>query len=187
MTTTATVHIRRRIRRPIRRRAPPEQWRPDWAGGPYQTWARKFCYHNLWRVQSILGSYEDAVQECAMVFCRCAFQYRHSYINPKWFMALYKCAVYNQFNTLSAKDGNIRSTKSELASRVKGDALTSTYLPGVASSMGFDNCGPLLVELSRAGGRVKDLIHLLLDEDVRPGSDDGPDPLRELQEMLEGF
>ena len=87
----------------LKRRLPVFVW-----GGVFEYWARGYASRNMWRVKEVFGDYEDAVQECALIFTRCANKYNGTIDNPKWMMALFKRAVENEFNSYAVKDGRMR-------------------------------------------------------------------------------
>jgi hypothetical protein len=60
-------------------------------------------------VRELLGSEEDALQECALIFVKCKRSYEGRVTNPAWMMALFKQAVVNDWNTMSQKDSRLRA------------------------------------------------------------------------------
>jgi hypothetical protein len=72
---------------------------PQWKG-PFEAYARTFARKHHWRVARLCDDVEDAVQQCAVVFCHLAKIYPH--VNrPEWFMGLYKQALTNAFNSMA--------------------------------------------------------------------------------------
>jgi len=58
-----------------------------------------------------LGGFEDAMAECALVWCECRKRYGAKVDNPAWFMALYQMMVMSRFTDLANKDTKIRATE----------------------------------------------------------------------------
>lgn len=79
-------------------------YEPVWPG-IFENWSRAYIARNHWRV-SHLYDYEEAVQECALIFARCCNYYRGEIDNPAWFMALYKRAVANDFHTFATRNAH---------------------------------------------------------------------------------
>jgi len=78
----------------------------EW-GDPYEGWARGFIRRNFWRVRDLFGSEEDALQECAIIFCRCARKYQYTVNRPQWMMAIFKTAVNRSWHGFSVRDTNL--------------------------------------------------------------------------------
>lgn len=76
---------------------------PEWVG-PFENYARAFVARNHWRVRAKLGSEEDAVQQCAVVFVRCSNKYQATVEGPPHFMALFKTALAREFHTYATQD-----------------------------------------------------------------------------------
>ena len=122
---------------------PPPDWRPKW--GPHEAWARGFVKTNQWRVDRLL-TYEEAVQECALIYVRCCRFYEGKVDNPKWFMALFKRAVERGFHTFSL----LNNRQIELCAE---DAITRPQID-------FSD-GPLYAALSKASDELKDVLRVL--------------------------
>lgn len=86
----------------------PRAVRFNW-GGAFEGYARGFVRRNFWRVRELLGTEEDALQECALIFVRCKNLYEGKVDNDAWFMSLYKRALALEWITMSGKDSRIRS------------------------------------------------------------------------------
>lgn len=134
--------IRRAPPKPARRK-PPVGLVVQWQG-PFENYARKWISKHHWRVAATLGDREDALQECAMIFVRCLNHYRHRVDNPAWFMALYKIALVNDWNTLAARDGKARA----LAMPDPDTVITH-------------NDGPLLATLRGASAELRTVLGLI--------------------------
>jgi hypothetical protein len=80
-------------------------------GGAFEGWAKNFVKDNQWRVRNYLGTFEDGVQQCAMVFTYCNNLYEKKVDNERWFMALFKTAVKRHFHTLAERDSNLRTAE----------------------------------------------------------------------------
>jgi hypothetical protein len=70
--------------------------------GPFEGWAHKFVAKNFWRIEPLMA-YEDALQECALLFFHIRNHYRDKVDNPAWLMSLYKTSVNNYFKGTSLK------------------------------------------------------------------------------------
>lgn len=98
----------------IQRRKLPIERRPvprldvEWKG-VFENYSKKWVFKNFWRVEHYLGSKEDALQECAMIWVRCRNRYQMTVDNPAWFMSLFQRAVSNDWNTMAQRDGRMRS------------------------------------------------------------------------------
>lgn len=92
------------MRVPFRRRPVVFEW-----GGAFEGYARGHVKRNFWRVRELLGSEEDAMQECAITFVQCVKRYGATVDNPAWMMALYKRALAMDWATMAVKDGRMRS------------------------------------------------------------------------------
>ena len=83
----------------ITRRFPTFAW-----GGAYERYARAWVERNHWRIKHYIGGKDDALQECAIIFCRCAAIYKGKVSEPKHMMSLFKIALVNDFNTFAKRD-----------------------------------------------------------------------------------
>jgi hypothetical protein len=120
------------------------QYQPLWQG-PFEAWSRQFVAKNHWRVAA-LCEFDDAVQECAVVFARCAKLYYGKVDNAAWFMALYKAAVVNYFNTLAKKNK-------------KAAESSKTAPPRYADGEAVDwSSGPLLALLNQASVELREVL-----------------------------
>lgn len=88
---------------------PPLEGKVQWPG-VFEGYARKWVSRHFWRVRASLGSEEDALQECALIYVRCYNYYKWKVDNAAWFMSLYKLALVNDWNTLSVADSRFRAT-----------------------------------------------------------------------------
>jgi hypothetical protein len=77
--------------------------------GIWEKWARNYCRQNFWRVQHSLGSMEDAMAECALLFVDCQRRYGRTVNAAPQFMHLYQMMVKSRFNKLSNKDTGART------------------------------------------------------------------------------
>lgn len=123
-------------------------YRPKWEG-PFEAWSRKFVAANLWRV-SALVEYEDAVQECAVVFSRCCKYYIGTVDNPAWFMALYIRSVNNTFHMLASKNRRLLEVR-----QVVGDLHQSHRVDIELSN------GPVLAALSHASEELRQVLRVI--------------------------
>lgn len=110
-------------------------FQPTWQG-PFENWCKRFVQFNYWRVQNYVGTEEDALQECGVVFAKCLNRYGKTVNNPAWFMSLFCKSVINQWNTMAMTDKKHR------------EALE--FIPAVDRDDPDWNYGPFLVKLSEA-------------------------------------
>lgn len=110
--------------------------------GPFEGWARKWVQRNFWRVRAVVGSEEDAMQECALVFARCVARYGTTVNNPAHMMALFKISVAREFHTLSSQDSAHRE-------HLKSDVREEVDV----------NEGPLLAAIAEASAEARLVLH----------------------------
>lgn len=119
--------------------------------GAFENWSRAYVAKNFWRVRSLFGSEEDAVQECAVIFTRCLNYYADKVDNPAWMMALYKRAVANDFHTFALKDQQARSVGTPLAD-------PDATLPEIPDY----SAGPLFAQLAvDASGELRQVLTMI--------------------------
>lgn len=155
------------IGRPKVKRINVQVFYPRWDTGTYQKWARNFVRSNYWRVQNIFPDQEDALQECAVIFSRCANMYGYKVNNPKWFMSLYMRSVYNNFCRFSENDTKYRGL---VASNydIECAPLDTESVDSVGNysenmySIPEDSNAPLYTAISEASDEVKTLLECLL-------------------------
>jgi hypothetical protein len=134
------VAVRKRIRKRI-------AYKPTWEG-TFENYSRSWVKKNFWRVRHMHGSEEDSLQECAVVFARCANTYRGKLDNPAWFMSIYKIALVNQFNVHAVHDGRTRTL----------DVSDGVMLEGPSQD---PNLGPLSVKLRAVGDELLGALRIL--------------------------
>lgn len=83
-----------------------------WEGRP-EKYARRFVHRNMWRIRMNHLGADDAMQECALVFARCANKYQYVVDDINSFMALYRHALLNHFITLGVRIRNERTHRVE--------------------------------------------------------------------------
>lgn len=121
--------------------------------GPFENYSRAWVAKHYWRVRYVIGSRDDALQECAVVFARVVNSYASKVDSDKWLMALYKTALLNAWNTFAEKDRRIRVTRDpDLL-----DAANMTCSP-VA-----ENDGPLAMALRGASAELRTVLHMIAD------------------------
>lgn len=118
----------------------------DWPG-PWEKWAKNFCYRNHWRVAHILGDYEDCLSKCALDYVICRQRYGDTVNSPQQFMFMYKLWVTAEFNTLSSKDYNERQMHLALP---KNEILV-------------DSDAELVARLSTASSELKSVIGIFMN------------------------
>jgi hypothetical protein len=87
---------------------------PEWQGSVFQKWAKNFSYRNAWRVQNILGDYDDCLAKCAHDFVVCRIRYGATVNSDKHMMFCYTQWVVGEFNTLAVLDGKERQMHTSL-------------------------------------------------------------------------
>jgi hypothetical protein len=119
--------------------------------GAFQNWSRAWVRKHHWRVATLIGSEEDALQECAVVFTRCLNNYAQKIDNPAWLMGLYKVAIVNQWNTFAEADRRLRMSRDP------------EYLaPMIEASPRVDvNCGPLAASLHSASAELRQVLTMI--------------------------
>ncbi len=122
---------------------------PPWQG-TFEDWSRKWVKANFWRVRHLFLQQSDALQECALIFCRVANRYGNKVDNPRWFMALYKTAVHNNWIVFSLRDYNMRVAIQEAAERQYADGEGVDF-----------NLGPALVRLKEAKPELRQALMIL--------------------------
>lgn len=116
--------------------------------GATEKWTRGWVYKNFWRVEKILLSEQDAVQQCAWLYAYCCHKYGDVVDKPGWMMALYKRAVTNHWHTLSRK-------QTELAEAIS-DEMVEMHVGheiDYEATIDFDftRANPMLLELPHIG------------------------------------
>lgn len=154
------------IGRPRVKRINAQVFYPRWDTGTYQKWTRNFVRSNYWRVENIFPDQEDAVQECAVIFSRCANAYGYKVNNPKWFMSLYMRSVQNNFCRFSENDAKYRGLVASNYDIEGSDAGYSTDSDGGSlesiNSIPEDSNAPLYTAISEASDEVRTLLECLL-------------------------
>ena len=130
---------------------------PKWPG-VFENYARNWVNRNYWRVRNVFDSKEDALAGCALTFARCLKYYAETVENDAWFMALYKRALVNDWNTFSAKDGKRRNIVSATF-----DTTSDHY--AVSHNLIDQNCGPALVWVKQASSDIQAVLDVLAKAD----------------------
>jgi DNA-directed RNA polymerase specialized sigma24 family protein len=124
-------------------------WRPLW-GGSFEAWAKKYVGKNLWRVNKQFA-HEDAMQECVLIFLRCAKLYEGKIDNPAWFMSIFKISVINDFNTFAKRDSRMRQAEAMAA---------HAYEP--RHHIEFSQ-GPLMAIISKGSEELKQVLKVIVE------------------------
>jgi hypothetical protein len=133
-------------------------YQPQWRG-VFENYARQFAHDNHWRVRNIVGGLDDAVQECAVVFCHCCKLYGDAVDNPAWFMALFKRSLANRFVSLArAEERYCRF----IAQQQPLDEIEPATAPFVAKLAGMSR--ELQQVLQAIGTAPRQLLQLLLPD-----------------------
>lgn len=93
--------------------------------GIWEKWARGYCRRNLWRVNHSLGSMEDAMAECTVLFVDCQRRYGRTVNAAPQFMYLYQMMVKSRFNKLSNKDTAARNLDACVMTEATPETLTT--------------------------------------------------------------
>jgi DNA-directed RNA polymerase specialized sigma24 family protein len=123
-------------------------FQPRWPGA-CENYARKFVANNHWRVRAILEP-EDALQECAVVFCRCAKLYAGRIDNPAWFMAVFKTALLHYFTSLARINQRQLRVRAAIAEQAR---LTPAYVPA---------SGPLAAAMAEASAELRQVLEAVV-------------------------
>lgn len=86
---------------------------PEWRGA-FVTWSKWWVRGNGWRVARVMGSSEDMLQECALVFCKVRNRYSAKVDNEAWLMALFQQAVRNHWTTVAIENAKLKGTQHAL-------------------------------------------------------------------------
>jgi hypothetical protein len=127
----------------------PAGYVPAWTG-VFETWSRAWVSKHFWRVQHMLPDEQDALQECALVWSKCARAYTGKVDNPAWFMALFKTSVARHWITLSNRD-------SEAPERFTIEQEPEDFLALQAEH----SAGPLAAALAGASAELRQFIVLI--------------------------
>jgi hypothetical protein len=120
-------------------------FRPVW-GGTFEAWAKNYVNDNLWRVDKLF-MFEDALQECALIFVRVARHYEDRIDNPAWLMSLFRIAVVNDFHTLARRNQRIDEAEA---------AAAELYEEGVDHP-----AGPLMALLNKASAELREVLRVI--------------------------
>lgn len=111
---------------------------PEWEGSVFQQFAKNFCAKNAWRVQHILGDYDDCLAKCALDYVICCQRYGATCNSASQFMYCYKTWITAEFNTLSTNDSNERVGIGSLSTQegsFEGDAELSAKLSEASAEL----------------------------------------------------
>lgn len=106
--------------------------------GPWEKYARNYCYKNQWRLAHAVGDLDDCIQEAALVWVEISRRYGGSVNSAAQMMALYKLGLSCWFNVLSVKDSNYRKMKEQIPDRepqTNGDTELLTSLSETSSEL----------------------------------------------------
>jgi hypothetical protein len=143
---------------------------PQWAGS-FEGWSRRFVTNNYWRVENRCGSPEDALQECALIFAKCATMYRYVVSDPKhnkgnpnaWFMAIYKRSIVNRWCKLSLDDRAQKETFVASTDDTKGRAEFNDWLVYFeVVKQAVYNEGPMQVAIAKSSPALRKIMQVML-------------------------
>ena len=126
---------------------------PKWTG-VFENYSRQWVNKNYWRVTHYFDSREDALAGCALTFSRCLSKYKNTVDNHRWFMALYKRALFNDWNTFSVKDTRQRAFLTH-----DFDTTTDTF--ALTYSQIEYHSGDTLLTVQQAPPHVRSLLNVL--------------------------
>jgi hypothetical protein len=158
----------------IRARLRPS-YTPQWIN-PFDIYAKRYVDKHFWRVKHAYITKEDALQECAMVFARCARTYAGRIDNPAWFMGIYKIALVNEFNSAALRD-----TKNRFL--VMPGKIPDDVFDGHAS----DSVGELMVEFAQCKTELEHMVQTfqgMSDEVFAYLTQGSPDRMRRIKRMM---
>jgi hypothetical protein len=134
---------------------PHPAYKPEWPG-VFEAYSRAWVGKHYWRVKHTLGTETDALQECALVWAKCAGAYTGKVDNPAWFMGLYKSALARHWHTLSTKDSQSperHAADHPLTTPEEREAMFGHSPDGP--------CGMLAAAIAGASQEVRDVLDLL--------------------------
>jgi hypothetical protein len=108
---------------------------------------------HYWRVAEHFATPEDALAECALIWCRCLRKYEHSVDNPAWFMSLYTRAVSNDFTTYA----RVATQRRALICYARSEDDEVVQDQGATD----DNLGYLLTLLGDASAELRQVLGML--------------------------
>ena len=133
----------------------------EWKG-VFEGWTRNYVNKNFWRVANYFGTHEDAMQECALIFARCADRYAGRVDNLSWFMSLYQTSVQNEWNTFSVKDTNMRKlamSSTEVRMSLYQDDLEDSFGPAAAhAASAIDEIKLVLCLIANAPSEIIEFV-----------------------------
>lgn len=129
----------------------------EWANSPFEGWARRYIQNNFWRVRYSMGTEDDALQECAMLFVKLSRKYAVTVNDPRWMMALFKTTVTRHFATLSSWDSDNRPSGAAVGEIAEGVDYSLGPL-SVALAQGTDDLRTLVRALANAPSDFLTLI-----------------------------
>jgi hypothetical protein len=128
---------------------------PSWPG-VFEAYSRQFVHAHFWRVRHTLHTEADAIQECALVWAKCAAAYTGKVDNGAWFMALYKSSLARHWHSLSSKD-----SASPEAHRLDLPFTTTEDQDALFGASPDGPCGLLAAQVAGASQEVRDVLCLL--------------------------
>ena len=146
---------------------PPELYK--WTGSVFELYSRNWVRRNFWRVREVVGSEEDALQECAITFLRCIRYYQHTVNNPAWMMSLFKQALARDWHDLATKDDRVRSVPPPADE--EGLDFNSGYLSALLSS-GSAELGRFLSAIATAPAELVGLLLVGSEELAKAAPED---------------
>lgn len=134
---------------------PSETYKPCY-DGPIAGWVVNTMQRDFWRVERVVGTREDYLQEAYLVFLRIAQRYPDM-DTPQHFMALFQRSWTNHVNDLSSRASRRRAEVSASGPGEEGDAGPADFVGAL------DNDGHLAVLLRQAPSEVRQVCNLFLN------------------------
>lgn len=137
---------------------------PEWTGA-VEGWSKRWVRTNFWRVEVTLGSREDALQQCGMIFAKVCRRYETRVDNAAWMMTLYKRALFNHWIILARKETDNKRMLTDL----KIEMLeASVYVPSSRLSLLWRMASPELTKVMQTiGNAPAEVLDILLDENAK--------------------
>lgn len=126
----------------------------EWSGS-FEKWSRNWVRDNHWRVNEVLPTTEDALQECAMLFAMCLDRYPHV-DNPKWMMGIFKKVVCTKWIKMAEKstlERGIIAPETDITEEQFALAYLGTY----------HNDGPFVCAFGQLSTDAREAINCLLE------------------------
>jgi len=126
--------------------------------GPWAAWAANFCRNNLWRVQNVLGDFDDMMSEAALAYLELRLRYGQSVNSPKHFMKLYQMYFSCWIHTLSVKDFHNREALFNIGREEKDFLMKSGF-----KERAGDPTLNLTILLNQGSAELKEVLNIFFN------------------------